>query len=160
MSHAVKLQYAARHPLHHLKVKLLTEDAQVPKYQTTHSAGFDLATIDTFTLAPGERKIVRTGLAFSIPIGHEMQIRPRSGLAAKFGITVVNAPGTIDADYLDEVKIILLNTGTEPWSAKSGDRVAQGVIKPVEQATIEVVDDFDAETKEKDRGGGFGSTGV
>lgn len=109
---------------------------------------------------PDTQCIVPTGLAFSIPLGYELQIRPRSGLAAKKCITVTNSPGTLDSDYLDELFILVYNLGRETFIIQPGDRIAQCVLKQVEQAEFELVEDFDAETKLKDRGGGLGSTGI
>jgi dUTP pyrophosphatase len=103
--------------------------------------------------------IVPTGLAFSIPEGMELQLRPRSGLAAKKGITITNSPGTLDSDYTDELFVIIYNSGKETFVIKQGDRIAQCVLKQVERAEFNEVDDFDAETMKKDRGGGFCSTG-
>lgn len=149
-----------------LRIKKLVPEAIIPKYQTPGAAGFDLTSIEDAVLYPGKRHIVGTGLAFDIPFGFEMQIRPRSGLAAKLGITIVNAPGTIDCDYIDEVKIILLNTqipgaeGSTPFVIKAGDRIAQAVLAPVTRMIFIEVEEFDELAKNKDRGGGFGSTGV
>ena len=133
---------------------------ELPAYQTSLAAGCDLraalAEDETLVLKPGERCITPTGLAIALPPGWEAQIRPRSGLAAKHGISCVNAPGTIDADYRGEVKIILINHGAEDFIIKRGERIAQMVIAPVFQAQFEEVDELD----ETARGaGGFGSTG-
>lgn len=109
------------------------------------------------TLAPGERAAIPTGLAFALPPGYEAQVRPRSGLAFKFGLSMVNSPGTIDADYRGEVKVILINHGKEPFVVKRGERIAQLVIAPVIQATWSEVESLDT----TERGaGGFGHTGV
>lgn len=109
------------------------------------------------TLAPGERAAIPTGLAFALPPGYEAQVRPRSGLAFKFGLSMVNSPGTIDADYRGEVKVILINHGQEPFVVKRGERIAQLVIAPVIQATWSEVESLDT----TERGaGGFGHTGV
>ena len=129
-----------------------------PRYETPHSAGMDLRAhlpggID---LAPGQRVLVPTGLRLQIPPGYEGQVRPRSGLALKRGLTVLNAPGTIDADYRGEVGVILVNLSAEPQRIEPGERVAQLVIAPVARASWEEVDELD----ESERGGGgFGSTG-
>ncbi len=131
----------------------------LPRYETALAAGCDVrAAIDQpLTLAPGERFMVPTGIAIALPPGWEAQMRPRSGLAAKHGIACVNAPGTIDADYRGELKVILINHGQEDFTINRGDRIGQMVIAPVWQARFEEVDALD-ETK---RGaGGFGSTGV
>jgi dUTP pyrophosphatase len=131
----------------------------LPNYETAQAAGMDLAAaIDTtLTLAPGERQIVPTGIAIALPAGLEAQVRPRSGLAAKQGVTVLNAPGTIDADYRGEVGVILVNLGQDDVQIERGDRIAQLVIAPVLQVDWEPV----ASLPETVRGtGGFGSTGV
>jgi len=139
-----------------LKVKKLNTNAQIPAYQTAEAAGFDLHSTEDIIIAPGERKLIGTGLAFEIPIGYEIQIRPRSGLAYKHGITVLNTPGTIDSDYRGEIKVLLINHSNENFEIKIGERIAQAVIKEVIQATFEEVN----ELNETARGaGGFGSTG-
>lgn len=133
-------------------------DLPLPAYQSALAAGLDLvAAVDSkITLAPGSRALVPTGLAMALPAGFEAQVRPRSGLAAKHGVTVLNTPGTIDADYRGEVKVILINLGEEPFEISRGDRIAQMVIAPVLQADIVEVEDL----SETARGaGGFGSTG-
>lgn len=143
-----------------VKVKRLENfRGDLPAYQTALASGFDVrAQIEEpMMLHPGERALVSTGLSFEIPAGFEIQARPRSGLAAKQGITVLNTPGTIDADYRGEVKIILINLGKEPVEIRPQDRIAQLVLCPVVQAEFELVDAL----TESDRGaGGFGSTGV
>lgn len=131
----------------------------LPAYATEHSAGVDLeAAVDApLTLQPGERQLVPTGLAIALPEGFEAQIRPRSGLAFKNGVTVLNSPGTIDADYRGEIKVILANLGTAPFTVERGMRVAQMVIARYERVSWNVVEQLD----ETARGtGGFGSTGV
>jgi dUTP pyrophosphatase len=122
------------------------------------AAGMDLAaSIDSdVTIAPGRRALVGTGLAIALPRGHEAQVRPRSGLAAKHGVTVLNAPGTIDEDYRGEIKVILINHGDEPFVVKSGERIAQLVIARVERATLVEADSLDGSTR---GAGGFGHTG-
>lgn len=132
----------------------------LPAYETPGSAGMDLRAAlpeeTPFSLAPGARAMVPTGLRFAIPLGYEVQIRPRSGLAAKYGLTCLNTPGTIDSDYRGEVKVILINLGDAPFVIERGERIAQMVLAPVTQAAWEQVVILD-ETK---RGsGGFGSTG-
>ena len=142
-----------------LHVRRLRDDAVVPAYMTADAAGLDLAAaIDApIELAPGARAAIGTGLALAIPRGFEGQVRPRSGLAKNHGVTVVNAPGTIDADYRGEVAVLLVNLGATPFTVTPGMRVAQLVIAPVVQAGIEIV----AELPATERGsGGFGSTGV
>jgi len=133
-------------------------DLPLPSRQTTGSAGFDLASAEPdFVLAPGERRLVSTGLAVEIPLGIEGQVRPRSGLALRHGITMPNAPGTIDSDYRGEVRVILQNLGTEPVTIVRGDRIAQLVFARYE--TPELVDA--TELEQSSRGaGGFGSTGA
>ena len=139
-----------------LKIKKLTPDAIIPAYQTELAAGFDLHSVEDYVLRKGERKLIKTGLAFEIEEGYEVQIRPRSGLAFKHGITVLNTPGTIDADYRGEIMVLLINLGEDDFEIKKGERIAQAVIAPVIQAEFVEVDEL-SETK---RGkGGFGSTG-
>jgi dUTP pyrophosphatase len=116
----------------------------------------DVVSAESVTIAPGARHAVATGLALAIPSGYEIQVRPRSGLALKHGITVPNTPGTIDSDYRGELKVILINHGTEPFPIVRGDRVAQLVLAPVVQAAWAEVDELDATTRGD---GGFGSTG-
>lgn len=131
----------------------------LPKYETKLASGFDIrAQVDsTLTVAPGASVMVPTGLSFEIPVGYEIQVRPRSGLAAKKSVTVLNTPGTIDADYRGEVKVILINLGTEPFMIQDQDRIAQCVLCPVLQANMELVEEL-SDTPRGD--GGFGSTGV
>lgn len=140
--------------------KLANFKGDLPMYQTPLASGFDVrAQLDgqTLKLAPGERALIPTGLSFEIPPGYEIQSRPRSGLAAKQGLTVLNTPGTIDADYRGEVKIILINLGRETVEIKDQDRIAQLVLCPVVQADFELVEELSS----TERGaGGFGSTGV
>lgn len=136
------------------------EGLPLPAYQSAHAAGFDLVAAvpedGSITLDPGERVLVATGLVFELAQGYEAQIRPRSGLALKHGVTVLNSPGTIDADYRGEVKVLLINLGKAPFLVQRGDRIAQAVIGPVAQAEIAEADALN----ETDRGaGGFGSTG-
>ena len=144
-----------------LKVKKLENlgDIAVPKYETTGSAGLDLsaAISDDIVIKPGEVALVKTGIAIALEKGYEAQIRPRSGLALKKGITVLNSPGTVDSDYRGEVCAILINHSKVDFVVKRGERIAQMVIAKHEQAKITVVEDLD----ETARGsGGFGSTGV
>lgn len=133
-------------------------DLPLPAYETAQSAGMDLAAAieEPITLATGSRVMVPTGLAIALPDGYEAQVRPRSGLAARNGVTVLNTPGTIDADYRGEVKVILINLGDETFEIERGMRIAQMVVSPVTQAAFSEV----AELPETARGtGGFGSTG-
>ena len=139
-----------------LKIKRLNKDAIIPAYQTPLSAGFDLHSIEDYIIKPMERKLIKTGLAFEIEEGYEVQIRPRSGLAFKHGITVLNSPGTIDADYRGEIMVLLINLGSEDFEIKRGDRIAQAVISPVIQAEFIEVKELSQTKRGK---GGFGSTG-
>ncbi len=134
-------------------------DFPLPDYATAQSAAVDLqaAIDDTLVIAPGKRAMVETGIAIALPAGFEAQVRPRSGLAAKNGVTVLNSPGTIDADYRGEIKVILINHGNEAFTIERGMRIAQLVVAPVTQVAWNAVADLD----ETARGaGGFGSTGV
>jgi dUTP pyrophosphatase len=127
-----------------------------PSYATDGAAGLDVVAAEDLTLAPGQRDAVATGFAIAIPPGYELQVRPRSGLALKHGITCLNTPGTIDEDYRGEVKVILANLGTEPFEVRRGERIAQLVPAPVIKAHFTEV----ADLSETSRGaGGFGSTG-
>jgi dUTP pyrophosphatase len=139
-------------------IKKLRPDAVVPRYMTEHAAGLDLcAAIDApVTIAPGERAAVATGLAMKLPDGYEGQVRPRSGLARDHGVTLVNSPGTIDADYVGPVIVLLINHGREPITIKSGERIAQLVIAPVVQAELVETDTLPDTARGS---GGFGSTG-
>ena len=128
----------------------------LPSYASAGAAGLDLRAAEDATLAPGARALIATGFAIALPRGYEAQVRPRSGLAAKHGVTVLNSPGTIDADYRGEVKVILINLGSESFAIARGDRIAQMVVAPVTRATlteVAVLDDTARGT------GGFGSTG-
>lgn len=149
--------FMSKHPL---KVKKLAHfRGELPAYQTPLASGFDVrAQLEqTMTLAPGERALIPTGLSFEIPPGFELQARPRSGLAIKQGVSLVNTPGTIDADYRGEVKMIVINHGKEPVLINDQDRIAQLVLCPVVQADFMLVE----ELTDSERGiGGFGSTGV
>jgi len=140
-----------------LMIKRLRPDAAVPEYQTEGSAGMDLALCGAdVTVEAGERALLPTGIAVAIPSGYEGQVRPRSGLALKHGITLPNSPGTIDSDYRGEVKVIVANIGTRPVTFRHGDRIAQLVIAPVTRVHVEEAE----ELPDTSRGqGGFGSTG-
>lgn len=142
-----------------VEIKYLREGAAAPAYMTEHAAGMDLfaATEDTLRLAPGQRALVPTGIALAIPVGYEAQVRPRSGLALKKGVTLVNSPGTIDADYRGEIGVIVINHGAEEVSIVSGDRIAQLVVAPVCRAVLQQVEELD-QTVRAD--GGFGHTGA
>ncbi len=133
------------------------EGLALPAYQTAQAAGADLtaAVVDDVVLAPGERRLIPTGIAIGLPEGYEAQVRPRSGLALKQGVTVLNTPGTIDADYRGEIGVILINLGQEPFTVRRGERIAQMIVAPVVQADFR-----EEELSETARGaGGFGSTG-
>lgn len=143
-----------------LKVKKIVNDAIIPKYASAEAAGFDLSSIEDVEIQSQTWKIVKTGLAFEIPQGFEVQIRSRSGLAAKNGVMVLNSPGTIDSDYINEIMVILFNHGVETFYVKRGDRIAQGVLKPVIRSEIVEITDFSKDAVLKDRGGGLGSTGL
>jgi dUTP pyrophosphatase len=132
------------------------DDLPLPAYATTGAAGMDVVAAEDVTIAPGARHAVATGLAMAIPAGYEIQVRPRSGLALKHGITVPNTPGTIDSDYRGELKVILINHGTADFVVRRGDRVAQLVLAPVTQGQWVLVDTLDDTAR---GAGGFGSTG-
>jgi dUTP pyrophosphatase len=149
-----------QNPLVRVQVLPHGEGLPLPEYQTAHAAGMDLRAAfregETMSLPAGERALIPTGLIMELPAGFEAQVRPRSGLALKHGVTVLNSPGTIDADYRGEVKVLLINHGHDAFTIERGERVAQMVIQPVSQATLQVV----AELNDSARGsGGFGSTG-
>lgn len=135
------------------------EGLDLPAYATAHSAGLDLvaAVTEPVTVSPGGRALIPTGLAIALPDGYEAQIRPRSGLALKQGLTVLNSPGTIDADYRGEVQIILANLGTEPVAITRGLRIAQMVVAPYSRVGWQEVAELDATARGT---GGFGSTGL
>lgn len=134
-------------------------DLPLPRYETAGAAGMDLlaAVTSDVVLQPGARAIIPTGLQMAIPAGFEVQVRPRSGLAAKNGVTVLNSPGTIDSDYRGEIGVILINHGAEPFTITRGSRIAQMVIASVTQGTLVEADTLDATAR---GAGGFGSTGV
>ena len=140
-------------------IKRLSKDVNLPKYETSGSSGMDLsANIEgKIEIKPGDTAVIPTGISISIPDGLEIQIRPRSGLAAKSKISVLNTPGTIDADYRGEIKVILINLGKESFIIEKGLRIAQMVICPMVQAKLVEVDDLNQTKRGK---GGFGSTGI
>jgi len=147
-------------PLSDIEIRLKRlphgEGLPLPHYATTHAAGMDVVAAESVVLEPGARLAIATGFAIAIPVGYEVQVRPRSGLALKHGITCLNTPGTIDADYRGEVKVILANLGAEPFPIARGERIAQLVPAPVLHARFAEVEELD----ETARGaGGFGSTG-
>jgi dUTP pyrophosphatase len=142
----------------HVRIKRLPhgEGLPLPAYATDGSAGLDMVAAEDVTIAPGERHAVATGFAVAIPPGYEIQVRPRSGLALKHGVTCLNTPGTIDSDYRGEMRAILINHGNEPFEVKRGERIAQLVPAPVLRAAFEEVDELDDTMR---GAGGFGSTG-
>lgn len=148
-------------PLADIRIRLKRlphgEGLPLPSYATEHAAGMDVVAAESLVLQPGGRHAVATGFAIAIPVGYEVQVRPRSGLALKQGITCLNTPGTIDADYRGEVKIILANLGSQPFPIARGDRIAQLVPAPVQHAGFDEVEELDATARGQ---GGFGSTGV
>ena len=142
-----------------IQIKKLSNEVLTPKYETSGSSGMDIAAYveKDIMINPGEKALIPTGFSLSIPQGYEVQIRPRSGLAAKKGITILNSPGTIDSDYRGEIKVILINLGKDGFSVKNGERIAQMVVCPIKQVAIEEV----KELSETNRGvSGFGSTGT
>ena len=140
-----------------LSFKRIHQDAVLPAYAHPSDAGMDIRSVEALIIAPGKRALVHTGLIANLPLGYEIQVRPRSGLALKQGVTVLNTPGTIDAGYRGEIGVILINLGDAPFEVKVGDRIAQLVVAPVLQPTVVEATEID----ETDRGaGGFGSTGV
>ena len=139
-----------------IKFQKLHPDAQIPSYAHIGDAGADVYTVTEMTVAPQKRAAIPTGLAVDIPIGYEIQVRPKSGLALKHGITVLNSPGTVDAGYRGEIQVIVINLGDEAYTFKKGQKIAQLVLKPVIQANY-----VEGELGTSDRGvGGFGSTGL
>lgn len=142
-----------------VSVKIVRDntDIQLPEYATPQSAGMDLRANEELTIAPGDIKSVGTGLHIELPEGYEAQVRPRSGLALKKGVSIPNAPGTIDADYRGEIRVILVNLGKSDFQIKKGDRIAQMVIAPVTRVIWNAVDSLESSTRQS---GGFGSTGV
>ncbi|MBB4642888.1 dUTP diphosphatase [Rhizorhapis suberifaciens] len=149
------------HPLPDIEIRLKRlphgEGLPVPSYTTDGAAGMDVVAAEELTLAPGQRHAVATGFAVAIPHGYEIQVRPRSGLALKHGVSVPNTPGTIDSDYRGELKVIMINHGSDPFPIKRGDRVAQIVPAPVQRARFSEVKELDDTVRGS---GGFGSTGV
>ena len=140
-----------------LRFKKIHPDAVLPSYAHEGDAGMDVRSVEDAEIAPGSRALVHTGLVMILPRGYEAQVRPRSGLALKHGVTVLNTPGTIDEGYRGEVGVILANFGDAPFVVKKGDRIAQIVVAPVTRAEIVETDEVDGTER---GGGGFGSTGV
>jgi len=152
--------HKARQPLVRVKILPHAEGLPLPEYQSAFAAGMDLvaalAADETVFMPMGERVLIPTGLAMELPPGYEGQIRPRSGLALNYGVTVLNSPGTIDADYRGEIKVLLVNVGLDTFTIERGTRIAQLVVQAVARVSFEIV----AELEESARGnGGFGSTG-
>lgn len=140
-----------------VKFRKTDPSATLPSYAHPGDAGMDLCSVEELVIPRGERRLVRTGLAMRLPPGYEAQVRPRSGLALKKGVTVLNSPGTIDEGYRGEIGVILVNLGDEPFGVCKGDRIAQMVVAPCARAEIALVPELDS----SERGaGGFGSTGV
>ncbi len=139
-----------------IRVKKIKDNAVTPHYEHDGDAGMDLYAVEDFTLRPGQRELIPTGFQVEVPNGYEMQIRPKSGLALKHGITVLNTPGTVDSCYRGEVGVIMLNASDRDYEVKVGEKVAQAVIAKVEKAVIEEVEDL---TQTQRGSGGFGSTG-
>ena len=139
-----------------IKFKKLCNDAIIPEYKTAGSAGMDICTIDEFILMPGERKIFQTGLAVAVEDGYEVQVRARSGLSSKQGVTVINGVGTIDSDYRGQIGVPLVNLSNVVVHIHPGDRIAQLVVNKIEQPEIIVVDELEETVRGE---GGFGSTG-
>ena len=142
-----------------IQIKKISNEVLTPKYETLGSSGMDVAAYikQDIIINPGDKVVIPTGFSLSIPRGYEVQIRPRSGLAAKKGLTVLNTPGTIDSDYRGEIKVILINLGKDEFIVKNGERIAQMVFCPIKQVIMEEV----KELPETERGiGGFGSTGT
>tara|TARA_B100002003_G_C13930695_1_gene452125 strand:- start:190 stop:627 length:438 start_codon:yes stop_codon:yes gene_type:complete len=140
-------------------VKKISQSAELPNYKTKGSSGMDLFACinDEVTINPGEKKLISTGISVAIPNNHEIQIRPRSGLAINNAISVLNTPGTIDSDYRGEIKVVLINHGKVTFKIKKNDRIAQMILSPISKAELKEVD----ELPETQRGeGGFGSTGI
>lgn len=140
-----------------LFVKYNSDKAKLPEIKTKGSLGYDLSSIENCVIKAGKFRLIKTGLSIALPVGYEAQIRPRSGLALKFGITVLNSPGTIDSDYRGEIGIILVNFGEEDFHVEEGMRIAQMVIAKCEIFNIEEVDDLESSDRDS---GGFGSTGM
>lgn len=145
-----------------LRVYKMRANAVIPRYETSGAAGMDLAACleAPLVIPPGETARVSTGLQIALPAGHEGQVRPRSGLAARHGVTVLNSPGTIDEDYRGEVQVILINHGTEDFTIETGDRIAQLIVAQVTRVEVEIVNDEPSLGGTKRGRGGFGSTGV
>jgi dUTP pyrophosphatase len=148
----------SQHPKVNVDIVMLKTNIPAPTYETAGASGFDIRAVipEPYVLKPGERKLFPSGFKVAVPYGLELQVRPRSGNALKSGISVVNTPGTVDADYRGEVGVILINHGSEDFTINPGDRIAQGVFVPVFQANFIINDTLDETARGE---GGFGSTG-
>ena len=140
-----------------VQITKIKDNAKIPSYAHKGDAGMDLYSTEDYTIKPGERVLVSTGIKIALPNGFEAQVRAKSGLALKYGLTVLNAPGTIDSEYRGEVGVIAINLGQEDYNIKAGEKVAQLVIKNVYEAELEELDNLDDTTRGD---GGFGSTGL
>ncbi|MBC7253039.1 MAG: dUTP diphosphatase [Actinobacteria bacterium] len=140
-----------------LRIRRLRPDAELPSYAHPGDAGLDIRSAEEVILQPGERRLIGTGLAMALPEGYAAFLQPRSGLAARHGISIVNTPGLIDCHYRGEVKVVLVNLGQEPFQVKKGDRIAQMVIQRVERAEVLEVEELEDTARGE---GGFGSTGI
>ncbi len=140
-----------------LKVKIIDEDAKIPKYANPGDAGLDLYSVEEKVIQPGEAELIRTGIVIELPPGTEAQIRPRSGLALKHSVTVLNSPGTIDEGYRGEIKVILINHGKEPFKVEKHMRIAQMVVAPVARVKISETEQLSGSERGE---GGFGSSGL
>lgn len=140
-----------------VKIKRLVPEAKLPRYQYPGDSGADLVAVTDYMLQPMQWFAIPTGISAEVPVGFELQVRPRSGLALRHGVTVLNTPGTVDAGYRGEIKVILLNLGSEPFHVSKGQKIAQLVVAPVVRGQFEEVDNL---TKSHRGSGGFGSTGI
>ena len=140
-----------------VQITCIHDDAVIPKYAHDNDAGVDLYSCEDATLKPGERKLIKTGIKIAVPEGYEAQVRPRSGLAIKHGLSICNTPGTVDAGYRGEICVILINHGQEKFQVEKGMRICQMIFNKVEQAEFEEVDELDQTTRGE---GGFGHTGT
>ena len=141
-----------------IKIKKLSSDAIIPHYAHNGDAGMDVYSSEDNTLNPGERKLISTGLSFEMPKGYEMQVRPKSGLALKNGITLLNSPGTLDSGYRGELKVLMFNTSDQTYSIKKSEKIAQIIIAKYEEAEMIEVEELKTNTSRGE--GGFGSTGL
>ncbi len=139
-----------------VKIKKLRDEAQVPSYAHKGDSGLDVYSTENSVIRPGERKLISTGLVFEIPQGYEGQLRPKSGMALNYGITLLNTPGTLDSPYRGELKIIVINLGNETYEIRRGSKICQIVFSKVEEVEFEETDQLDETTRKE---GGFGSTG-